>query len=147
MGTYLTFFNKQLVSHGQNMRLPFLSQMENHAGEPTSHNYSFNNTYCHLTAYSLLSTWAKVIMRNRSIMAPAIFWSLVKMEMYCEANKLCNPVDSPHNLYYFSQTNALNTAEMPLQKIYHKRLFLLWLEDWPPNYPEERKRRKGFETA
>lgn len=124
------------------MRLPFLSQMENHAGKPASHNYSFNNTYCHLTAYSSLSTWAKAITRNRSVMSQMMFWSLVKMEMHCEANELCNPVDSPHNLCYFSQTNALNTSEMPWQKIYSRRLFFLWLGNWPPNDPEDRKRGK-----
>lgn len=125
------------------MRLPFLMQMENHAIEPASHNYSFNNTYCHLTAYSSLSTWAKAITRNRSVTSPVMFWSLVKMEMRCEANELCNPVDSPHNLCYFSQTNALNTSEMPWQKIYHGNVFFLWLEIWPANDPEERRRGKG----
>lgn len=133
------------------MGLPFLSQMENHSSKLASHNYSFNNTYCHLAAYSLLSTWAKVITRNRSATSPAMFWSLVKMEMHCEANELCNPVDSPHNLCYFSQTNALNNAEMPWQKIYQRRLFFLSLENWPHNSPQERWRGRGcftgFETA
>lgn len=125
------------------MRLPFLSQMENHASKPASHNYLFNNnTYCHLTAFSSLSTWAKAITRNRSVMSQMMFWSLVKMEMHCEANELCNPVDSPHNLCYFSQTNALNTSEMPWQKIYSRRLFFLWLGNSPPNDPEDMKEGK-----
>lgn len=133
------------------MRLPFLTQMENGAGGPAPHNYSFNNTYCHLAAYSLLSTWAKAITRNRSVTSPAMFWSLVKMEMRCEANELCNPVDSPHNLCYVSQTNALNISEMPWQKIYHRKFFFLWPENWPANDPEERRWGKesfvGFVTA
>lgn len=65
------------------------------------------------------------------------------MEIHCEVNELCNPVDSPRNFCYFSQTNALNTSEMPLQKIYRGRLFFLQLGIWPPNEPEDQKKEIG----